>query len=63
MLIDRYDVPDIAIPDGQEPEPEYRLKLPQIDRLMALLFAASHANPDVFLPPIEGGGPPRSAES
>lgn len=30
-------------------EPSYVLMLPQIDRLVGLLFEASHANPEVFL--------------
>ena len=35
--------------NGNEPEPSYSLSLPSIDRLMGLLFEASHANPKAFL--------------
>jgi hypothetical protein len=35
--------------DNDQPEPSYRLSLPSIDRLMGLLFEASHANPSAFL--------------
>ena len=38
--------------DGQTPANLYVLQLPQIDRLMGLLFAASGANPPAFLPRI-----------
>jgi hypothetical protein len=39
--------------NGQIPADLYALQLPQIDRLMGLLFAASGANPPAFLPRIE----------
>lgn len=39
--------------NGQIPEKLYVLMLPQIDRLVGLLFAASGANPPAFLPKIE----------
>jgi len=35
--------------NGQGPERSYNLSLPPIDRLMGLLFDASHGNPEVFL--------------
>lgn len=38
--------------NAQMPEKLYVLMLPQIDRLVALLFAASGANPSAFLPRI-----------
>jgi hypothetical protein len=34
---------------NDQPERSYNLALPPIDRLMGLLFKASHGNPDVFL--------------
>lgn len=39
--------------NGQIPDDLYVLQLPQIDRLVGLLFAASGANPPAFLPEIE----------
>lgn len=39
--------------NGQLPENLYVLQLPQIDRLMGLLFAASQGNAAAFLPRIE----------
>ena len=41
------DEPICCNNDG--PEPSYSLSLPSIDRLMGLLFEASHANPETFL--------------
>ena len=38
--------------NGQVPENSYFLMLPQIDRLMGLLFDASRANPEAFLPRV-----------
>jgi hypothetical protein len=38
--------------DRQERERSYNLALPAIDRLMGLLFNASNANPEAFLPEI-----------
>ena len=40
--------------NGNEPEPSYSLSLPSIDRLMGLLFDASHANPKAFLHKLAG---------
>ncbi len=40
---------------GQRPERSYNLALPPIDRLMGLLFDASHGNPEVFLREITDG--------
>ena len=36
--------------NGMRTEKSYSLKLPQVDRLMGLLFEASGANPPAFLP-------------
>jgi hypothetical protein len=51
ILIDVFDNPSVE--NRPTREKKYRLKLPEIDRLMALLFAASGANPEAFLPRIE----------
>jgi hypothetical protein len=50
VTIEVFDNPPVA--NGPTREKQYRLKLPEIDRLMGLLFAASAANPDAFLPRI-----------
>jgi hypothetical protein len=52
ILIDIFDVPDVPTQANQVTEPTYRLKLPQIDWLMGLLFDASGANPPAFLPRV-----------
>lgn len=52
ILIDIFDVPEVPSNGNQGREPMYRLKLPQIDRLMGLLFDASGANPPAFLPRV-----------
>jgi hypothetical protein len=52
ILVDIFDVPETQTQNTQMKEPHYRLKLPQIDRLMGLLFDASRANPPAFLPRI-----------
>jgi hypothetical protein len=52
ISVDIFDVEDPIWSGNQGPEPTYRLKLPQIDSLMGLLFKASHANEDVFLPHV-----------
>jgi hypothetical protein len=46
------EVKDPILTNGQVPENLYALMLPQIDRLMGLLFDASGANPPAFLPRI-----------
>jgi hypothetical protein len=38
--------------NGLAPENSYNLMLPQIDRLMGLLFDRSGANPPAFLPDV-----------
>jgi len=48
---------DVAIPPtgkGVNPETVYVLNLPQVDRLMKVLFDATHGNPEVFLPDVNG---------
>lgn len=45
-----FEVEDPIRTNGQIPENLYVLQLPQIDRLMGLLFRASGANPPAFLP-------------
>jgi hypothetical protein len=52
ILIDIFDVETPTVGKGHVPEKTYILKLPQIDSLMGLLFAASAANPPAFLPRI-----------
>jgi hypothetical protein len=52
ILVDIFDVPEVQTQSTQMKEPTYRLKLPQIDRLMGLLFDASGANPPAFLPRV-----------
>jgi hypothetical protein len=52
ILIDIFDVPELPSNGNQGREPMYRLKLPQIDRLMGVLFDASGANPPAFLPRV-----------
>jgi hypothetical protein len=54
IFVDIFDVEEPVLSRNQGPEPMYRLKLPQIDSLMALLFGASHANPPAFLPYVTG---------
>jgi hypothetical protein len=44
------EIPVLA--NGQVPDNAYSLMLPQIDRLMGLLFNASGANPSAFLPRV-----------
>ena len=51
-----FEVDDPIRSNGQIPEKLYVLMLPQIDRLMGLLFAASGANPPAFLPRITERG-------
>ena len=46
------NVPELPSNGNQVKEPTYRLKLPQIDWLMGLLFDASGANPPAFLPRV-----------
>jgi hypothetical protein len=46
------DGPGIRRLDGRPLRPTYELQLPRIDRLMRLLFEASGANPDAFLPRV-----------
>lgn len=46
------DGPPIRNVSGETTEKLYVLQLPQIDRLMGLLFGASGANPPAFLPRI-----------
>jgi hypothetical protein len=48
-----FEVEDPIRTNGQIPEKLYALMLPQIDRLMGLLFDASQANPPAFLPRIK----------
>lgn len=52
ILVDIFDVPEAQSQSAQMNEPAYRFKLPQIDRLMGLLFDASGANPPAFLPRV-----------
>ena len=59
ILINIFDVETVVedgqmpvVGDDQMPEKTYTLTLPQIDRLMGLLFAASGANPPAFLPRV-----------
>ena len=47
-----FEVETPILIDGKVPENAYSLMLPQIDRLMGLLFEASGANPPAFLPRI-----------
>jgi hypothetical protein len=53
IRIDIFDVENLPDENPGMREKQYALKLPQIDRLMGLLFAASGANPPAFLPRIE----------
>jgi len=53
ITIDVFDVDSPNNANGQIREKKYALKLPKIDRLMGLLFAASAANPPFFLQQIE----------
>ncbi len=50
-----FDVLEPTCDNGQRPERSYSLQLPQIDRLMGLLFEASGGNPKVFLQEITAG--------
>ncbi len=52
ILIDIFDVENPVVEDDQMPGKTYRLTLPQIDRLMGLLFDASGANPPALLPRV-----------
>jgi hypothetical protein len=45
-----FEVKDPILSNGRIPEKSYTLMLPQIDRLVGLLFDASSANPPAFLP-------------
>jgi hypothetical protein len=49
------DVPEPIFDNSQRPERSFSLQLPQIDRLMGLLFEASGGNPKVFLQDITAG--------
>lgn len=50
-----FDVSEPIRDNSQRPERPYSLQLPQIDRLMGLLFEASDGNPNVFLQDITAG--------
>jgi hypothetical protein len=50
ISIGLFEVEDPIRTDRQLPEKSYTLMLPQIDRLIGLLFDASGANPPAFLP-------------
>jgi hypothetical protein len=47
-----FEVETPVLRNGLVPEKAYSLMLPQIDRLMGLLFDASGANPPAFLPRV-----------
>ena len=49
ISIDIFDAENPVAGDDQMPEKTYKLTLPQIDRLMGLLFDASGANPQAYL--------------
>jgi hypothetical protein len=53
IRMDIFDVDNPPSTNAQMPEKLYALKLPQVDRLMGLLFPASGMNPLIFLPRFE----------
>jgi hypothetical protein len=56
IRMDIFDVDNQPTTNAQMPEKLYALKLPPVERLIGLLFAASEMNPVNFLPRLENDG-------